>query len=157
MSHSENCIFCKIVAGQIPSKKVYEDEELYAFHDIHPSAPVHFLIIPKRHFSNLMTATSADEALLGRMMTIAPRLALEQGCRPGESGGFRVMINNGADGGQEVFHYFTINGLKANITNAWPLVWDPTIGISSPVTSASTSALATLPLYCGLLALAAWM
>ena len=102
--HSENCIFCKIVAGQIPSKKVYEDEELYAFHDIHPSAPVHFLIIPKRHFSNLMTATSADEALLGRMMTIAPRLALEQGCRPGDSGGFRVMINNGADGGQEVYH-----------------------------------------------------
>lgn len=102
--HTENCIFCKIIAGQIPSKKVYEDEELFAFHDIYPSAPVHFLIIPKRHFSNLMTATSADEALLGRMMTIAPRLAVEQGCRPGDSGGFRVMINNGADGGQEVYH-----------------------------------------------------
>jgi histidine triad (HIT) family protein len=103
-NHSENCIFCKIVAGQIPSKKVYEDEEMYAFHDINPSAPVHFLMIPKRHFANLMDATSADEALLGRMMAIAPRLASEQGCRPGDTGGFRVMVNNGVDGGQEVYH-----------------------------------------------------
>jgi histidine triad (HIT) family protein len=104
LDHSDNCIFCKIVAGKIPSKKVYEDEEIYAFHDINPTAPIHFLIIPKRHFANLMEADSADEALLGRMMTIAPRLALEQGCRPGDTGGFRVMINNGADGGQEVYH-----------------------------------------------------
>ena len=100
----ENCIFCKIIAGQIPSKKIYEDEELFAFHDIHPAAPVHFLIVPKHHFANLMVADSKDEALLGRMMTLAPRLALEQGCRPGDTGGFRVMINNGADGGQEVYH-----------------------------------------------------
>ncbi|MBU3542354.1 histidine triad nucleotide-binding protein [Polynucleobacter sp. MWH-Loch1C5] len=104
MSHAENCIFCKIIAGQIPSKKVYEDEELFAFHDINPAAPVHFLIVPKRHFKNLMDANSQDEAILGRMLTIAPRLAIEQGCRPGESGGFRVVINNGADGGQEVYH-----------------------------------------------------
>ncbi len=103
-NHSENCIFCKIIAGQIPSKKVYEDDELYAFHDIHPGAPVHFLIVPKRHFANLMNTSSADEAILGRMLTIAPLLAQEQGCRPGDSGGFRVVINNGADGGQEVYH-----------------------------------------------------
>ena len=103
-NHSENCIFCKIIAGQIPSKKIYEDEELFAFHDIHPAAPVHFLIVPKRHFANLMVVDSKDEELLGRMMTLAPRLALEQGCRPGDTGGFRVMINNGADGGQEVYH-----------------------------------------------------
>jgi histidine triad (HIT) family protein len=103
-NHSENCIFCKIIAGQIPSKKVYEDAEMYAFHDINPGAPVHFLIVPKRHFSNLMVTTSADDELLGRMLTIAPRLAQEQGCRPGDSGGFRVVINNGADGGQEVYH-----------------------------------------------------
>ena len=103
-NHSENCIFCKIIAGQIPSKKVYEDAEMYAFHDIHPGAPVHFLIVPKRHFSNLMVTTSADDELLGRMLTIAPRLAQEQGCRPGDSGGFRVVINNGVDGGQEVYH-----------------------------------------------------
>ena len=103
-THSENCIFCKIVAGQIPSKKIYEDEELFAFHDIRPAAPIHFLIVPKRHFANLMVADSKDEALLGRMMTLAPRLALEQGCRPGDAGGFRVVINNGADGGQEVYH-----------------------------------------------------
>jgi len=103
-THSANCIFCKIIAGQIPSKKVYEDEELFAFHDINPSAPVHFLIVPKRHFANLMVTDSKDEALLGRMMTLAPRLALEQGCRPSDAGGFRVVINNGADGGQEVYH-----------------------------------------------------
>ena len=103
-NHSENCIFCKIIAGQIPSKKVYEDEDLFAFHDINPASPVHFLIVPKRHFSNLMATTSADDELLGRMLTIAPLLAQEQGCRPGDSGGFRVVINNGADGGQEVYH-----------------------------------------------------
>ena len=103
-AHSENCIFCKIIAGQIPSKKIYEDDELFAFHDIRPAAPIHFLIVPKRHFANLMVADSKDEALLGRMMTLAPRLALEQGCRPGDTGGFRVVINNGADGGQEVYH-----------------------------------------------------
>ena len=103
-THSENCIFCKIIAGQIPSKKIYEDEELFAFHDIRPAAPIHFLIVPKRHFANLMVADSKDEALLGRMMTLAPRLALEQGCRPGDTGGLRVVINNGAEGGQEVYH-----------------------------------------------------
>ena len=103
-AHSENCIFCKIIAGQIPSKKIYEDDELFAFHDIRPAAPIHILIVPKRHFANLMVADSKDEALLGRMMTLAPRLALEQGCRPGDTGGFRVVINNGADGGQEVYH-----------------------------------------------------
>ena len=103
-NHSENCIFCKIIAGQIPSKKVYEDEDLFAFHDINPAAPVHFLVVPKRHFANLMNTSSADGELLGRMLTIAPRLAQEQGCRPGDSGGFRVVINNGVDGGQEVYH-----------------------------------------------------
>lgn len=102
--HSENCIFCKIIAGKIPSKKIYEDEDFFVFHDINPSAPIHFLVVPKEHFLNLMDAGREREALLGRMLTLAPKLALEQGCRPGNEGGFRVMINNGADGGQEVYH-----------------------------------------------------
>ncbi|GAA4325018.1 histidine triad nucleotide-binding protein [Pigmentiphaga soli] len=101
---SENCIFCKIARGELPSRKVYEDDEIVAFHDIRPAAPVHFLIVPKRHVASLQDVTAADIPLLGRMLALAPQLALEQGCRPGPEGGFRVMINNGVDGGQEVPH-----------------------------------------------------
>ena len=104
LPYDPNNVFARILRGELPCKKVYEDEDLFAFHDINPGAPVHFLIVPKRHFSNLWATTSADDELLGRMLTIAPRLAQEQGCRPGDSGGFRVVINNGADGGQEVYH-----------------------------------------------------
>lgn len=102
--HDENCIFCKIIAGKIPSKKVYEDEEIFAFHDIHPWAPVHFLMVPKRHIPSLAHVSAADQALLGRMMTLAPQLALEQGCLPYPEGGFRTVINTGEQGGQEVHH-----------------------------------------------------
>ena len=94
------CIFCKIVAGQIPSKKVYEDEELLAFHDIRPAAPIHFLIIPKLHLATLADAEAAHEALLGKMLLLAPKLAAEQGA----TGGFKTVINTGRDGGQEVYH-----------------------------------------------------
>jgi histidine triad (HIT) family protein len=101
MSHDPNCIFCKIVAGQIPSKKVYEDDELFAFHDIHPWAPVHFLLVPKHHIETLYDTTpEKHEKLLGRMLSLAPRLALEQGV----TNGFRTLINTGADGMQEVQH-----------------------------------------------------
>ena len=102
--HDPDCIFCKIIAGQIPSRKVYEDDEVFAFHDIHPSAPVHFLMVPKVHLPSLVQAQPAHAALLGRMLLLAPRLALEQGCAPYPEGGFRVMINTGAQGGQEVDH-----------------------------------------------------
>lgn len=95
-----SCIFCKIVAGQIPAKKIYEDEDVIAFHDIHPIANVHFLIVPKRHIESLLTAQEADQALLGKLLAKAPALAREQGL--GE--GFRTMINTGAQGGQSVFH-----------------------------------------------------
>ena len=104
MSHSENCLFCKIAAGAIPSRKVYEDDELFAFHDIHPAAPVHFLIIPKMHLASLAQVGAEDAALLGRMLVLAPRLAMEQGCNPYPTGGFRTMINTGDEGGQEVQH-----------------------------------------------------
>ena len=95
-----DCIFCKIVAGDIPSSKVYEDDEVLAFHDIHPFARVHFLIIPKRHVATLVDCSPEHEGLLGRMLLLAPRLAKEQGL----GAGFKTLINTGRGGGQEVFH-----------------------------------------------------
>ncbi|MGA8147916.1 MAG: histidine triad nucleotide-binding protein [Gallionellaceae bacterium] len=97
---SGNCIFCKIVRGEIPSKKVYEDDELFAFNDIHPVAPVHFMLIPKLHLASLAEVDESHAALLGRMLMVAPRLAREQGLH----NGFRTVINTGEGGGQEVFH-----------------------------------------------------
>ena len=104
MSHLDNCIFCKIVAGQIPSNKVYEDDELFVFHDIHPWAPVHLLMIPKAHIPSMAHVGDEHAALLGRMMVLAPKLAMEQGCNPYPEGGFRIMTNTGTEGGQEVHH-----------------------------------------------------
>ena len=100
----ESCIFCKIVAGKIPSSKVYEDEDIYAFKDIHPWAPVHFLLIPKVHIPSMAQVGPEHEAMLGRMLLLAPRLALEQGCNPYPDGGFRILCNTGAEGRQEVQH-----------------------------------------------------
>ncbi|MGC2457524.1 MAG: histidine triad nucleotide-binding protein [Gallionellaceae bacterium] len=97
---SGNCIFCKIARGEIPSKKVYEDDELFAFNDIHPVAPVHFMLIPKLHLASLAEVDESHAALLGRMLIVAPRLAREQGLH----NGFRTVINTGEGGGQEVFH-----------------------------------------------------
>ena len=104
MDKHPDCIFCKIAAGEIPSRKVYEDDELFAFHDISPWAPVHFLIIPKQHIHSMASLTDADAALMGRIMTLAPQLALEQGCEPYPQGGYRIVINTGEQGGQEVHH-----------------------------------------------------
>ncbi len=95
-----DCIFCKIVAGELPSKKAYEDDELLAFHDIYPAAPVHLLIIPKRHIVSLAECEAQDAGLLGRMVLLAPKLAQEYGLEQG----FRTTINTGRGGGQEVFH-----------------------------------------------------
>ena len=99
-----SCIFCKIAAGSIPSRKVYEDDELFVFHDIAPWAPIHFLMVPKKHIPSMAQVQDEHAALLGRMMTLAPRLALEQGCKPYPEGGFRIVVNTGAEGGQEVQH-----------------------------------------------------
>lgn len=99
-----SCLFCKIVRGEIPARKVFEDDELLVFHDIHPWAPVHFLMVPKRHIDSLAQAQEADVPLLGRMLALAPKLALQEGCRPYPQGGHRVVINTGAEGGQEVHH-----------------------------------------------------
>ena len=95
-----DCIFCKIIAGDIPSKKVYEDDEVVAFHDIRPIAPVHFMLVPKLHVASLTECNESHRDLLGRLLLLAPRLAKEQGLETG----FRTMINTGAGGGQEVFH-----------------------------------------------------
>ena len=100
MSDHSACLFCRIARGEIPSRKVHEDDEILAFHDIQPAAPVHFLIIPKRHLVNLYDADVSEQALLGRMFGMAGRLATEQGC----SDGFRVVVNNGRVGRQEVYH-----------------------------------------------------
>jgi histidine triad (HIT) family protein len=96
----DNCIFCKIAKGVIPSKKVYEDDDVMAFHDIHPVAKVHLLLVPKRHVESLLTAEPADAAMLGKLLLLAPQLAREQGL----GDGFRTMINTGEKGGQSVFH-----------------------------------------------------
>ena len=98
------CLFCKIVAGKIPSRLVYQDDEIFAFHDIHPWAPVHFLLIPKLHIPSMAQLGDVHAALLGRMMVLAPKLALEQGCNPYPDGGFRLLCNTGAEGRQEVQH-----------------------------------------------------
>ncbi|MDR3174319.1 MAG: histidine triad nucleotide-binding protein, partial [Treponema sp.] len=91
-----DCIFCKIVKGEIPGKKIYEDEELLAFHDVNPQAPVHFLVIPKRHIPNVMELGREDASLLGRLLYKAQELAAELGCA---EGGARFVINCKADGG----------------------------------------------------------
>jgi len=100
MSHDPNCIFCKLVAGTIPSRKAYEDEGLLVFHDIAPWAPVHLLLIPKRHVPSLAEVVPEDAPLLGRMMAMIPQLMRDHGV----TNGFRVIVNTGADGGQEVPH-----------------------------------------------------
>jgi len=94
------CLFCKIIKGDIPCRKVYEDDEVLAFHDIHPVAPVHFMLIPKLHLISLAEAGAMHQALLGKMLVLAPKLAKEQGLDQG----FRTIINTGRGGGQEVFH-----------------------------------------------------
>ncbi len=103
-THDPDCIFCKIAQGKIPSRKVYEDDEILAFHDINPWAPVHFLMVPKMHIASMAQVRPEHAALLGRMMTLAPELASKEGCRAYPEGGFRVVINTGEDGGQEVHH-----------------------------------------------------
>lgn len=100
MTHDPACVFCRVVAGEIPSRKAYEDDDLLVFHDIAPWAPVHLLVIPKVHIGSLYDVGDEHAAMLGRMLTLAPRLMREQGV----DNGFRVLVNNGSDGRQEVPH-----------------------------------------------------
>lgn len=96
----DNCIFCKIVRGELPSKKAYEDDDVLVFHDIHPIAPVHLLLIPKQHIESLAHCEEKHASVLSKMLLLGPKLAKEQGLHDG----FRTMINTGPGGGQEVFH-----------------------------------------------------
>lgn len=102
-----DCIFCKIIAGNIPSSKVYEDDKIYAFKDIHPKAKVHLLVVPRKHIETLAHAKADDAELLSHMILSLPKIAREQGLESG----FRTVLNTGAGGGQEVFHmHFHILG-----------------------------------------------
>ena len=96
----QDCIFCRIVRGEIPAQKVYEDADVLAFRDIHPQAPVHFMLIPKRHIASLADATPDDAGVLGSMMALAGRLAREEG----SPDGFRTIVNTGPIGRQDVMH-----------------------------------------------------
>lgn len=96
----ENCLFCKIVAKKIPSKIVYEDEDLFAFEDINPQAPTHILICPRKHLPALHDASDQDQAILGKMQLVAAKLAKDRMLLAG----YRTVLNNGSGAGQSVFH-----------------------------------------------------
>ena len=110
-----DCLFCKIAAGTIPSKKLYEDDRAFAFADVDPKAPEHFLIIPKKHIASLAHAAPEDEVLLGHLLTLAPKIAREQKI----SNGFRTVINSGPDGGQTVDH------LHLHVLGGRQMHWPP--------------------------------
>lgn len=99
MESEENCIFCKIVKGEIPSQKVYEDERVLAFKDIHPISKVHVLIVPKRHFKNVEDVASSDPDLLAHIVDIAAKTAREN-----YDGSYRLVFNTGLAAGQTIFH-----------------------------------------------------
>ena len=96
-----DCIFCKIVAGEIPSSQVYADDLVTAFRDINPSAPTHVLIVPNRHIASVNELKTEDESLVGHLFTIAQQIAAQEGI---DASGYRLIINSGPDGGQEIFH-----------------------------------------------------
>lgn len=98
--HTPDCIFCRIISGEIPSARVYEDEHVIAFRDIHPKARVHVLVVPRQHIATLAEAAPADQALLGHLLLTLPKIAAQEGL----DSGFRTTLNTGRGGGQEVFH-----------------------------------------------------
>ena len=112
----DNCIFCKIVAGEIPAAKMFEDERAVAFRDLNPQAPTHALVIPRAHVASLNEAGEDDEALLGHLLLVAARVAREVGHA---EGGYRTVINTGAGAGQSVFH------IHAHVLGGRPLSWPP--------------------------------
>ena len=112
----DNCIFCKIIKGEIPCDKVYEDDKVLAFNDINPAAPVHFLVIPKKHIDSVMDLQENDYSLLQHIMKIIVKIAEEMGI---EKKGFRIVNNIGRDGGQTVPH------LHFHILGGRLLQWPP--------------------------------
>jgi len=112
----ENCIFCKIITGEIPTKKVYEDDLMVAIEDIAPKAPLHLLLMPKQHFSNCLDMTEQDEVVVGHLFRVAGQLATERGLA---EDGFRLVQNNGINAGQTVFH------LHIHLLAGRELQWPP--------------------------------
>jgi len=110
-----DCLFCNIISGKIPSKKVYEDEQTYAFEDINPKAPTHLLIVPKKHLAGLKEATSEDAELIGRCHLVAAGLARARGVE----NGYRTVLNVGPGAGQSVFH------LHVHLLGGRNLSWPP--------------------------------
>jgi histidine triad (HIT) family protein len=113
---SQNCLFCKIAAGEIPATIVFKDEQVTAFRDISPAAPTHILVIPNRHIDSLHAATGADQALLGYILLTAREIAEQEGLA---ASGYRVVLNTGPDGGQTVFH------IHAHVLGGRRLSWPP--------------------------------
>ncbi|MEN8190569.1 MAG: histidine triad nucleotide-binding protein [Thermodesulfobacteriota bacterium] len=111
----ENCLFCKIIGGEIPADVIYEDDEVMAFMDIAPQAPVHFLVIPKKHVPGPAAVGDEDRSLIGRMMQIGGSLAAEKGI----GSDFRMVFNNGAKAGQTVFH------IHMHILGGREMLWPP--------------------------------
>ncbi len=111
-----DCLFCKIINGEIPSKKVYEDEKVYAFHDISPAAPVHVLIIPKTHIPSANALTAENAAVVGHIFTVAAKIAADLGIA---EKGYRIVNNCGEDGGQTVHH------LHFHLLGGRSLQWPP--------------------------------
>ena len=112
----QNCIFCKIVAGEIPAAKIFEDESAVVFRDINPQAPTHALVIPREHVASLNEASADDAALLGHLLLVAARVAREEGHA---DSGYRTVINTNADAGQTVFH------IHVHLLGGRRLTWPP--------------------------------
>lgn len=112
----ETCLFCRIIAGSIPARLAHEDDEALAFHDIDPRAPVHVLIVPRRHIAAVDSLDDKDAAVMGRLLLVARRLARELGVA---DSGYRLVINNGADAGQSVAH------IHMHLLGGRPLKWPP--------------------------------
>jgi histidine triad (HIT) family protein len=112
----ENCLFCKIAAGTVPAQRLYEDELVVAIRDINPQAPVHLLILPKRHLASVLDLGEAEGPLLSRITQVAIQLAKREGVA---ARGFRLLINTGRDGGQNVPH------LHFHLLGGRPMGWPP--------------------------------
>ncbi|HOZ48951.1 MAG TPA: histidine triad nucleotide-binding protein [Candidatus Hydrogenedentes bacterium] len=113
---AEDCLFCLIASGAIPSTEVYSDDEFYAFRDIHPAAPTHVLVIPRRHVTRLTDAEPSDDGLLGRLLLVANEVARREGVA---EDGFRCIINCNRAAGQEVFH------IHLHLLGGRPMTWPP--------------------------------
>lgn len=113
-----SCLFCKIVERQIPAKIAHEDEDTLAFHDINPVAPTHVLVIPKKHVASLTDAAEEDQALLGKLLLAAKRVAEAEG-RTGAGAGYRTVVNTGPNAGQTVFH------IHVHVIGGRPMGWPP--------------------------------